>query len=331
MISRNDQKAPRRPRATRVRPKKQANPSNLKKTTKKGAYNKKAKQNFQNRRVPFVETKFQDDRLVALKAGITDDTTKDTIRNPTFPYTIENRDAAANAEELTIFPIHAYMNMNKGLEGSDMIGSSVYSRYLKAKVEIELPSGTNPIRHPCDIYLIHGWVTQPLGKTLHTTPTNTQVTRSDVQNHILEQLQQYFNQREDKLVPIRRRTSNIKFEGYRKIKPKQNAKLGVDPMALSTGVNNTQTFQGALPLINMNCSWRCKRKVHYTQGTSNASVNNLEHSYVNHGWIPFMAVYNPTAGTFIDTSVYPPVNPGGPANDPKLKLRYNTTHYFQDS
>lgn len=331
------QRAPRRPARTNVRPAQRrtsvrpANKKNLKKTTNKGAYKKGAKANFQKRRVPFVETKQQSDVMVALKAGITDDTTKDTIRNPTLPFTIENRDAAANPEELTIFPIHAYMNMNKGLEGSDMIGQKIYSRYLKAKVEIELPSGTNPIRHPCDIYLIHGWITQPLGKTLHTTPTNLQVTRSDVQNHILANLQQYFNQREDKLIPVPKVTSNIKFEGYRKIKPKMNAQLGVQPLALSTGVNNTQTYQGAMPLINMNCSWRTKRKVQYSLGATSSSVNNLEHNYVNYGWIPFLAVYNPTAGTFLDTNVYPPANPGGAAVDPKLKIRYNTTHYFQDS
>lgn len=304
---------------------------NLAKTTKKGAYNKQKKQNFQNRRVPFVETKQQSDILVALKAGILDDTTKDTIRNPTFPFTIENRDAAANANELTIFPIYAYMNMNKGLEGSDMVGSSIYSRYLKAKVEIELPSGTNPIRHPCDVYLIHGWVTQPLGATLHTTPTIGQMTRANIESHILENLQQYFNQRADKLVPVPKKTSNVVFEGYRKIKPKLNARLGVQPMALSTGVNNTQTYQGAMPIVNMNCSWKTKRKVHYSLGTTSGAVNNLEHNFPNYGWIPFMAVFNPTAGTFIDNTVYPPANPGGPANDPKIKIRYNTTHYFQDS
>ena len=147
-----------------------------------------------------------------------------------------------------------------------MIGDNIFSRYLKAKVEFQLPSNDKIIRHPCDVYLIHGWVTVPLSKTLHTTPELYDLTRTQCNTHIKEQLEQYFNQRSDKIQYIPKRTNNIKILGYRKLKPKNNHNLGGSSGPI---VNNLATGgaiitgAGGPPLVNMTCNWTTKRKIFY--------------------------------------------------------------------
>ena len=84
-----------------------------------------------------------------------------------------------------------------------------------------------------------------------------------------------------------------------------------------------QTYSvGAKPIVNMTCNWRTKRKIHYSQGT--AAAGAIEHQYPNFAWLPFMCVFNPTAGDFLDTTLYT----GG---EPKFQVRYNCIHYFSDS
>ena len=134
----------------------------MRRTTRRGAYKKNAKRQFQKRRAPFVETKSQTDVLVAAKANNLTNTPIDEIRLTTEPLLI-SYGTAATPKELTILPLNSFMNMNPGFTSADMIGSSIYSRYLKCKVEFQLPYGSNQIRHPCDMFLIHGFITQPLG------------------------------------------------------------------------------------------------------------------------------------------------------------------------
>ena len=138
------------------------------KTTKKGAYKPAKKANFQKRRAPFVETKHQTDEILAGKNQDLTGQIKDGIRNPVVPLELSNGNTIDGAQELNMLPVHTFFNMNNGFEQSDMIGSSVYSRYLQARLEFELPSGMRAIRHPCNLYLVHGWVTAPKNNTQHT-------------------------------------------------------------------------------------------------------------------------------------------------------------------
>ena len=71
----------------------------------------------------------------------------------------------------------------------------------------------------------------------------------------------------------------------------------------------------------MVCNWKTKRKVHYIKGTSTAGA--IEMYYPNFSWLPFMLVYNPTAGDFLNTTLYP--------IEPKVQVRYNCIHYYSDS
>ena len=307
----------------------------LRVTSKKGAYNKARKKNFMVRRSPFIETKNQTDLIVSLKAGNATGTPQDTLRMTTEPLKIDyqrvipgSSPPAYEPKELTILPLNSFMNMNQGFDSSDMIGNTVFSKYLKCKIEFQLPYGSNQIRHPCDMYLVHGFVTQPIGNTLHTLPEALDFTRANYTEHIEEQLLQYFNQRRDKLEFIPKATSNIKFLGYKKLKVKRSSNLGPDPNAMSDGNN---VFQyGSHPLVNMTVDFPMMRKVHYEQGTAGTTTTPLPFYYPNYSWLPFVALYNPTAHEFLSTVTYP--GPSAGSNDPpEMYVRYNSIHYFSDS
>lgn len=318
----------------------------LKKTTRKGAYKKSNKRNFQKRRAPFVETKKQTDILVSLKSGNQTGNKIDELRMTTEPLQISFGTPAApgvpaDPKELTIFPLQSFMNMNQGLDESSMIGNTVYSRFLKCKFEFQLPFGGNQIRHPCDMFLIHGWVTQPIGNTFHTTPTMTDFTRANYNTHIQEQIEQYFNQRSDKLDYIPKKTSNIKIEGYRKLKVKKSHNLGPDPQAVVTvtgtgssgeleAIGSQISNYGAHPVVNMTCNWRTKRKIHYIKGKEGVTPSPLDFFYPNYSWIPFVALYNPTAIEFLSSVTYPGTA-AGTVKSPDMYVRYNSIHYFSDS
>lgn len=303
--------------------------NNLKKTTRRGAYKPARKKAWGKRRRPFVETKAIDDLLVAGKAGVLGEgALDDTLRNPVNPLEISNGTTGA-PNTLTMLPINSFFGMQPGFTSSDMIGDNVFSRYLKCKLEFELPSNDKIIRHPCDVYLVHGWVTLPMGLNYNTTPEQNDLTRTQLNEHILNQLKQYFNQRSDKLQYTSKRQNNIKILGYRKLKPNNNNNLGGSsgPIVnnLATG-GAVITGAGGPPLINMSCSWPMNRKVIYYSGKSNLSnpVNNFGFLYPNFSWLPFCCVYNPTADEFLST-IY------ATTGEPKIKVRYNSKHYFSDS
>lgn len=294
-------------------------------TTRKGAYKPKRKQAMANRRAPFVETKSLDTLEQITRMGIAADESVQGIRNTLLPLELQN------ASAFNLLPIFPYYKNQHGLDSGEILGSSIYSKYLKCKLEFELPSADNLIRHAAEVYLIHGWITQPIGATAHTTPSDKNMTPSVFMNHIDDQIQEYFNSRLDKLQVIPRRTSNLKIEGYRKLKVKKSANLGVNTGQFESGLDDK--LYGANPLINMTCSWNCKKKLHLTHGTN--VVHNgftTEFRYPNHSWIPFVLVYSPTFQSFTDNATGPGLNPIYPPGvEPKIKVRYNTIHYYSDS
>lgn len=303
----------------------------MKRTTKKGAYKKTAKKYMVRRRQPMVETKHQTDVLVSAKSGNLTGTAVDELRITTEPLQISygtGTGSTAVGKELTLFPITSFMNMNQGFDTSDMIGNSIFSKYLKCKLEFQLPYGGNQIRHPCDMWLIHGFITQPIGNTLHTMPEQGDFTRTNYLEHIQEQLEQYFNQRSDKLDYIPKRTSNVKFLGYRKLKVKKAGNLGPPPVAQ---LDSTNIYgAGSHPLINMTVTWPTMRKIHYEKGTAGTTNTPLEFYYPNYAWLPFVGLYNPTAKEFLSTVTYPGSTPGS-LDSPKMFVRYNSIHYWTDS
>ena len=156
------------------------------------------------------------------------------------------------------------------------------------------------------------------------------MTQSIFMNHIDDQVQQYFNDRLDKLRFIGKSTSNLKILGYRKLRIPKRSNLGMEPQVYESGLDDK--IEGSLPIINMECSWRCMKKLQLTKGedlTMPHPPNTVsEFRYPNNSWIPFMLVYSPTFAQFRSQGaggIYPP------GVEPFISVRYNTKHYYSDS
>jgi hypothetical protein len=106
----------------------------LKKTTRKGAYKQGAKKNFRIRRAPLVETKSR--------------TTEDCVDGTTFVNPITAETSIPKDDAFYNIDIMSFLCMEQGLAESEMIGQSVYSRYIKAKMEFTFPADANALLNP---------------------------------------------------------------------------------------------------------------------------------------------------------------------------------------
>ena len=107
---------------------KSANPKNLKKTTTRGAYKKGAKRNFRVRREPFVETKSLDTDTLMIETGIVGNETAHGVRNTLLPLELQN------ASAFNILPIFEYYKKSQGIDDHQVVGNSIYSKYLKSLI-----------------------------------------------------------------------------------------------------------------------------------------------------------------------------------------------------
>lgn len=320
---------------------KPANKKNLKKTTAKGAYKTTAKKNFRARRRAFVETKDRTTpelykRLVDANGATTP--LPGASIDGIYDSLAENR-TLSFASALSIISPWSMMSMQQGTDDGQMIGTSISGKYLSIKIELKMPEGLYQIKHPCDLYLIHGWVTQPIGANQNTIPTQTAHTRASVAQHVQHQIKQYFDDRDDKLKFIEKgRTNSLRILSYRKIKPTQNQNFGINPQVYSdTLVSSGHRMIGSVPTINMSCKWDLKNhKLHYAKGSQSqdpskppgTTFTGLDNFYLNHSWIPFACIYNPTFKQFESYN---------PANDPPIdpnyapKIKFNDKFYYTDS
>lgn len=267
--------------------KKKANPKNLKKTTAKGAYKKSTKKNFMKRRNPFVENKIRNYREFTDKL--------DPIRSNTplnFPDPTDFEAIPIDDAYTTFLPIPFY-HMNRGLNNNEMIGTNIYVKYLKSKFQFLAPEGAHMIDYPCQVYLVHGWVTQPFAATENSDPSSADATFTDMLGHITSYVKEYFDDRKDTLDFPRKKKQHIKILGYRKLHTNKNKEIPVQ------GVSDVATSRGALAPINISCRWDVMRKVHYTKGANNSHLGSVstypmaDFNYPNESWLPFAIFYNP--------------------------------------
>ena len=261
---------------------------NLKKTTKKGAYNKNRKKNFQIRRAPFTETKSR----VAEEVALAVDNAAQVV-DPTQELLVPNDDA------LTMIPMSSMLVQHQGLGEDEMIGNSVYAKYLKCKIQFKLPEGINAIKHSADLYVIAGWVKSPYAATSFTSVTPPNVLPSNINDHVAKHVKEFFDQREDKLRFIPKVNTNIKINHYKRIKPNRNGALGIPATAYSSMSPSGYNVAGGNPIINHSVTWTINRKLHYTHGKN---IDLYSTMFLNSSWLPFVVIYNPTFDQFASGS-----------------------------
>lgn len=318
----------RKSRSYAAKPGRPKGSKNLKKTTKLGAYNKTRKRNFQLRLNPFTETKRRVHSEVAFQNSGTAGTPSLNYQQPITGLSIPNNDA------FTLLDLASYYRNSHGFEDHNVLGDSLYSKYLKLKAQFRFPAGTDMIANPVKIYLITGWVTQPAGFTNNTTPTDQGATAVDLRAHISNQLKEYFDHRTDYLKFMEKQTANVKIEKWIRIKPDLNSNIAANPGQIKWPEDITKPdidpiirSTGTVPIVNRSFTWKTMRKVHLTQGTSlptntDAPDPDIQNLYPNHNnWLPFACVYNPDYSSMRNAQ----------NEDVEMTIFYNDVHYYTDS
>lgn len=305
----------------------------LKKTTKKGAYKPSAKKNFGKRRRPFVETKTRESITVNM-ANRTPPAMGQTF-DANYPNILDFENLPVD-DAFTVLEPRSFTRMCQGVGEDKMIGESIFSRYIKQKITFRYPGGEDQIAFGHNMYLIHGWVTVPMALTATSTntwgspsvliPSIDAIDMNSVKSYIAYQVKQHYNEREDKMRFVPKRTTNVKILSYRKIRTDRNSQPSMTP-ATGDAVATT-AMAGQLPDIHMSNTWKTGRKIHYVKGKEvgltypPAEGQDTENYFANYAWLPFSIIYNP------DYEKQLQVNGSTPA---VIKLCHNDQHWYTDS
>lgn len=217
-----------------------------------------------------------------------------------------------------LLPLHAWTVMEQGFGEDQMIGSSVFSKYLNAKVRVRFAGGANQITdRQFPMELVCGFVQAPMNLTSNTTPTVGTVTPSDLSAYVVSRVSEYFNARTDELDFIPKRASTIRITYRRKIKSDQSKSNVLTP---DSGIT---AFEGHTPDVALYPKWKMMKKINYERGALfQASPARTIH-YPNYDQIPFCIVYSPMFDGVDGTK------PLQPQEIPQVS--FNVAHYFSDS
>ncbi len=263
----------------------------MKKTTRKGAYGKNRKKNFQIRRAPFVETKTVDDRDISA----------------TFPLSKTNNPGVEYKNyvtELVNMNPDSFILKNQGFGESECIGQSIFARYLKMKVSVQFPA-PNAIKtddgstkqlplHPQRYELIWGFVPSPLGLTPSTTPDSRVETLSHIHDYINNRVDEYFDALTDTMDFIPKRGTAIRIIGRRRIAPPLRQISA--PAQYVGGDLSTATQVGSKATYDTSVSWPMNRKIHYEKSSNLDGANKETGLYTNWSWLPFCVLWNKDFG-----------------------------------
>lgn len=315
-------RGPPLPRRNRPR----ANPKNMKKTTRRGAYKPRNKKQMVNRRAPLVETK----KNIQGKISAT--------FNPQTGNGSEQSNFSRTAPAY-FMDLSAYYMMVRGLEFDQMIGRSIFSKYLTLKGTIDLPDNNESITDPLEFRVIHGWLKIPTNFNTLTTPTMENALLTDMQHHIKTALINGAlplgdRNMTDKLEFPDKNPAVFKVIKNRKIRlPNRDNQVNV-VSGYRLNQNGSTQIVGSSSQLEFTCKWPTMRKLHFDD--TKASTG---YSLANHAWLPFAYVYVPeeqvNSACFSSSPGAPPAqtNPldtsrGFLVGD--IKLNYNVCHWYTD-
>lgn len=251
----------------------------MRNTTKRGAYNKTRKKNFMKRQAPMVETKSK--------------TSEDLVDQgliPTAPTTFYQ----SNTPHKHINP-EVFFLWKQGLGEAEMIGKSVYTRFLKRKIIVRFPqppfvsAGTDkeiPV-YPQNLELVWGFVPMPMNLSGNTNPVKVyENTRDHINSFINQRVVDYFEDRADYLRFVPKKASTIRIIGRRRVKPDMRHFSGMGPQ-----LDSKDDIVGNVPDYTTSIYWPMKRKVHLEKA-NDITGTGVEGYFPNYAHLPFCILYD---------------------------------------
>lgn len=292
---------------------------------KRFAYGNKRRMASKN--APLKETKNRTDEEV--KSTFNTSLTGYYAQNPVTPHLWPQ-------EGSKVYPLKMFSldSMKQGVDEDQMTGRSIFAKYLKMKIQLNFPESINVPQDQPDMYIVHGWIKD--SPSLNGTNVVEGVTNPEqwsLQNDwdwLRNQLDPYFNEREDKLRYIPKQNSNLAIVDYHRIKPKVRQGWGRQrTTAVQFGdPNNTVLSVGTIMDYHRTLKWNMMRKIHYQMGDPNTFTGTgsgrLNNFYINiNQWRPFACLYCPQLGDNITNPALTKEN--------LPKIAYNSILYYTDS
>lgn len=288
---------------------------NLKRTTRRGAYNSNRKKAIGIRLRPMVETKKWKDSDLALIIT----TAAGNYGQYSDPRTLQDCEASM----ANISPMCCNFGFNT-IDGSGFIGDNRYHRLLSQKVGFVFPQGENIPMVAQEAWLVHGWITEPINVS---SITSGAVQPEDVNpafytQFITEQVKEYFNQRQDQLDWVPKGRSNIKVLGKKLIRPRSNNRAWSSAnVAMGAGLDGYPSDGAVIPDSPIyNLTWKINRKAQMYDGPAfpAAALVPDQLLFERGNWIPFSIVFQPH---FEDQY---------PASASRLKVQSDSQLYYTD-
>lgn len=327
----------------------------MKKVSKKGAYKKNVKNQMVLRRAPVVETKQRVQADIDALNGLHPDNLIHLAQHNCINWRVVDLSSA-----FTLLPLTCFTRNSHGLQDYQMIGDSLFSKFLNLRTQFRFPDGRSMIadpqytgsgpapdvrnmmiEHSCKVYLICGWITEPSNFPITALSSKTpaaDVTEAILAQYITENLFPYFDDDQDKLLFRPKQTSNIKIEKYVRISPDNDSQIGTQAHPNQRNTISSTRAHGSIPDVARSWSTKTNRKLTHTLGlpienppaTPSVPKPDQQNYFTNNNWIPFAMIYNPQYQETLDAIAQQKTD-----NEEDVACnfmyRYNAAHYYTDS
>jgi hypothetical protein len=164
----------------------------------------------------------------------------------------------------------AYTQIERGINDNQMIGRSIFSKYLTVKLEFDMnPLAANT--HPVELVLRWGWVTARMNENAATTPGSAAVTQANIVTHVTQQVSKILQNK----LEFSPKLEGVKVLGQHRLRQFTNDSFVDDKVALQFKT----------------ITWKPMRKVTYTTGANNTALSQSNTQFPNRSWIPFISVH----------------------------------------
>ena len=240
------------------------------------------------RRAPFIETKSKTYEDLQVE----------------YPHILDHLQFTTRTTPTRFMNPEVFLIHQQGLDEHQVIGSSIYAKYMNMKVQVRFPqsafsvNGINKVVPlvPQDYELIWGWVPNPLSSTGTTDPTAPDMTLFDINTHINQRVTDYVNQQKDRLRFIPKKASTIRIVGRRKVRPNLN-RSSTAPLETIDSITGADYAVGSIPDVHLNINWKLMRKLHLEKADNlvkDDTKPNDPHPgmFPNYSWLPFCVFVN---------------------------------------
>lgn len=271
---------------------------------------KNFKKNYQKKVTQQVELKKRQDHQVTQYQRVRNVGTGVITPSPNYQDKLKFHQISGN---YAILPINSFNRQCQKITRDGLVGQTLFSRsiYLKGKLDRVSFNGNED---NISFEVIHGFVKAPLAWSEYTVVTPSTGTLTDLNNYIIHQVRDLYEDNVDSLVFQDKKRNNLKVLSIQRFNRKEG-----------------QVPSNDAPILDFKCHWKTNRKVQYTKtahlpistaspGSEESVDSSLEetNTFLNlNSWLPFCVVRFPNRGTASTGSS------GG-------TVAYNSIHYYND-